>query len=115
MFNMIIISISITQGVQVLIMALGRKTGDSRSSRGLTPGGIVTGDRIGADELTRDVSIFRTPKPALAAILSARPPFEVDFSLVSNRFDSNWREAFVSCTVSSPLESKEVLLLSIPS
>jgi hypothetical protein len=25
------------------------------------------------------MSIFRTPKPALAAILSARPPCEVDF------------------------------------
>ena len=61
-------------------MAFGRKTGDSRSSLGLTPDGIVTGDRIAApDEPTRDMSIFRTPKPALAAILSARPPGEVGF------------------------------------
>lgn len=32
-----------------LTMAFGRKTGDSRSSLGLTPGGIVTGDRIGVE------------------------------------------------------------------
>lgn len=96
-------------------MALGRKTGDSRSSLGLTPGGIVTGDRIGAEELTRDVSIFRMPKPALAAILSARPVGEVDFWSTVKMVDSSWRGAFVSWTVSSMLEPTKLLLFSIPS
>lgn len=95
-------------------MAFGRKTGDSRSSLGLTPGGIVTGDRIGApDELTRDVSIFRTPKPALAAILSARPPGEVDFWFAPKRFDSVCGWSFISWEVSWALEPMKDLLFSI--
>lgn len=97
-------------------MALGRKTGDSRSSLGLTPGGITTGDRIDTEEPTREVSIWRAHKPFPGAILSARLLPEIGFSLAPNRFGSKWGGASATWVVSSQLETtKEGLAPSIPS